>query len=66
MVEDAPLVHDQFGKYTAYRVITVRKTGGLPESPITFTNDTLYTAKLFAVTLPTNGHFLSKAKKWSI
>jgi hypothetical protein len=48
-VEQAPLIHNQFGKYSTYRVITVRRTSDNIETPVTFTNETLYTAKLFAV-----------------
>jgi hypothetical protein len=44
------LVHNQFAKYTACRVITVCKTGEILESPITFTSDTFYIAKLLGVT----------------
>jgi hypothetical protein len=49
VVEEAPLLHGHFAKYTTYKVITIRKSGGLPESPVTFVNDTFYIAKLFAV-----------------
>jgi hypothetical protein len=50
VAEEAPLLHGQLGKYMAYKVVTVRKTSALPESPVTFMEDALYIAKLFAVT----------------
>jgi hypothetical protein len=49
LVKEAPFLRGQFGKYTAYKVVTVRQSNPMPEIPVSFMLNALYVAKLFAV-----------------